>query len=65
MYKTYVKKQYNDSQVRGPINIGQYIKKNTPFIGKISYDIREFTSDNNIMQLIRHTIEYVRLTKNR
>lgn len=63
IYKTYVKKQYNDSQVRGPINIGQHIKKNTPFIGKISYDIREFTSDNNIMQLIRHTIEYVRLTK--
>ncbi|MDR0299071.1 MAG: McrC family protein [Streptococcaceae bacterium] len=63
IYKTYVKKQYNDSQVKGTINIARHIKQNTPFLGKIAYDMRELTADNNITQLIRHTIEFIKSDK--
>lgn len=57
VYKEYVKRQYNDANVKGPINIARHIKTNTPFMGRIAYDTREFSFDNRLTQLIRHTIE--------
>ena len=36
--------------------IAQHIKMNTPFIGKIAYSQREFSFDNHLMQLVRHTM---------
>ncbi|MCZ9999532.1 McrC family protein [Brachyspira hyodysenteriae] len=56
--------KHNDANVKGTIDINRYIKNNIPFNGKISYNTREYSYDNNINQLIRHTIEYIN-TKNR
>lgn len=57
VYKEYVKRQYNDANVKGPISIARHIKTNTPFMGRIAYDTREFSFDNRLTQLIRPTIE--------
>ncbi|MBF0714760.1 5-methylcytosine restriction system specificity protein McrC [Gemelliphila palaticanis] len=58
-YKEYVTKKYNDMNVRGSIDVQRFIKNNIPFTGNISYNTREFSYDNNITQLIRHTIEFI------
>lgn len=60
IFRAYVTKEYNDANVRGPIDVNRHIRFNTPFNGKIAYRTREYTTDNHITQLIRHTIEYIR-----
>lgn len=59
-FKTYVRNEYNDSNVRGMINVDRHIRKNIPFIGNIAYSQREYAFDNYLMQLIRHTIEFIK-----
>lgn len=59
IFKSYQKREYNDANVRGVIDINRHIKNNIPFNGKIAYNTREYSYDNNITQLIRHTIEYI------
>lgn len=63
VYKIYVRNQYNDSNVKGTINIDRHIKMNTPFIGNISYSQREFSYENYVVQLIRHTIDFIKRKK--
>ena len=60
LYKEYVSRQYNDSRVRGVIDVSRHIRLNIPFTGNIAYKTREHTSDNDLTELIRHTIEYIR-----
>lgn len=60
LYKEYRSFERNDSNVRGTINVSKHIRKNFPFIGKVAYRTREFSFDNDITQLIRHTIEYMK-----
>ncbi len=61
LYREYIRKEYNDSRARGALNISAHIKKNYPFKnGKISYSTREYTYDNSVTQLIRHTIEFLK-----
>ena len=55
-YKTY---KHNDSNLRGTINLSRHIKQNVPFVGNISYSTREYSHDNDMTQLIRHTIEFM------
>ncbi len=62
MYKQYVVRRYNDSNVRGTIDVARHIKMNIPFSGKFAYNVREYSHDNNMTQLIRHTIEHIRTT---
>lgn len=59
-FKTYIRNKYNDSNVKGTIDINRHIQENTPFIGNISYNQREFSYDNYLMELIRHTIEFIK-----
>ena len=35
-------------------------EKNTPFIGNVAYSQREFSYDNYLMELVRHTIEFIK-----
>ena len=63
LYKEYHRFSYNDSHVKGVIDVGNHLKKNLPFTGNIAYTTREFTYDNPLMQLIRHTIEYIKTQK--
>ena len=60
VFRAYVTREYNDANVRGPIDVARHIKFDIPFNGKIAYHTREYTTDNAITQLIRHTIEYIR-----
>lgn len=62
-YKEYQRFSHNDSHVKGVIDVGNHLKKNLPFTGNIAYTTREFTYDNPLMQLIRHTIEYIKNQK--
>ena len=63
MYKEYQRFFHNDSHVKGVLDVGNHLKKNLPFMGNIAYTTREFTYDNPLMQLIRHTIEYIKNQK--
>ena len=64
LYKEYQRFFHNDSHVKGVLDVGNHLKKNLPFTGNIAYTTREFTYDNPLMQLIRHTIEYIKNQKN-
>lgn len=57
MYRTF---ERNDSKVNGTIDISRHIRCNIPFKGTIAYRTREFSFDNSITQLIRHTIEFLK-----
>jgi 5-methylcytosine-specific restriction endonuclease McrBC regulatory subunit McrC len=47
--------------VKGVIDVVRHIRQNIPFAGKIAYNTREHSYDNDITQLIRHTIDYLRM----
>lgn len=63
LYKTYRRYHYNDNKLKGNLNIGRHLKENTPFMGNIAYSTRELTPDNDLTQLIRHTIEHIKATQ--
>ena len=63
LYKEYQRFSHNDSHIKGVIDVVNHLKKNLPFTGNIAYTTREFTFDNPLMQLIRHTIEYIKNQK--
>ena len=58
-YRTF---RRNDANVRGVIDVSRHIRQNIPFAGKIAYNTREHTADNEITQLVRHAIERLRST---
>ena len=63
LFKKYRRYEHNDANIRGPINISRHIRENIPFRGTVAYTTREHSYDNEITQLVRHTIEYIRTTK--
>lgn len=60
LYKKYRRFEYNDANIRGPIDVSRHIRQNIPFRGTVAYSTREHSYDNEVTQLIRHTIEYIR-----
>lgn len=60
LYKKYVEHKFNDSKVKGVIDVARHLKLNNPFIGNVSYNVREHSFDNEVTQLIRHTIEFIK-----
>ena len=60
LFKKYVRNRYNDGNVKGAIDIARHIKINTPFVGNVAYSQREFSYDNSMMELVRHTIEFIK-----
>lgn len=60
LFKRYVRNRYNDGNVKGRIDIARHIKQNTPFIGNVAYSQREFSYDNSLTELVRHTIEFIK-----
>ena len=60
LFKKYRRFEHNDANIRGPINISRHIRENIPFRGTVAYTTREHSYDNEITQLVRHTIEYIR-----
>lgn len=59
-FKTYIRNEYNDGNVRGTIDVASHIKRNIPYVGKIAYSLREYSFDNYLTELIRHTIEFIK-----
>jgi 5-methylcytosine-specific restriction endonuclease McrBC regulatory subunit McrC len=60
LYKEYKRNEYNDANVKGTIDVKRHIRINIPFAGKIAYSTREYSHDNSVTQLVRHTIEYIK-----
>lgn len=60
LFRQYQHREFNDDRVRGTIDVGRFIRRDIPFLGKVAYRTREYSTDNNITQLIRHTIEHLR-----
>lgn len=60
VYKEYRTFERNDSRIRGVLDVNRHIRLNYPATGAIAYRSREHTLDNNITELIRHTIEYIK-----
>lgn len=60
LYKQYISCRYNDGNVKGTIDIARQIRINTPFTGNVAYTQREFSYDNALMELVRHTIEFIK-----
>ena len=59
LFKQYRRFEYNDAKVRGIIDVGRHVKENVPFKGTVAYSTREYSYDNSMTELIRHTIEFV------
>ena len=64
VYREYQHFKYNDSNLKGRIDISRHIAKNMPFVGNIAYATREYSRDNDMTELIRHTIEFIKTKKN-
>ena len=63
VFKKYHKNEYNDARVRGSIDFNRHIKYNIPFRGNVAYNVKEHSHDNELTQLIRHTIEFIKTKK--
>lgn len=61
LFKTYIRNDYNDSNPKGTIKIARHIKENMPFMGRVSYSQREYSYDNYLIELVRHTIEFIKV----
>ena len=59
IFRQYITHKHNDANIRGVIDINRHIKYNEPFNGSVAYTTREYSYDNYITQLIRHTIEFI------
>lgn len=60
LFKKYRRFEYNDANIRGPIDVNRHVRENIPFRGTVAYSTREHSYDNEVTQLVRHTIEYIR-----
>lgn len=60
VFKNYRRFEHNDANIRGPIDVSRHIRQNIPFRGTVAYTTREHTYDNELTQLVRHTIEFIR-----
>lgn len=60
VYREYKNFKHNDSNLKGTVDIGRHIARNFPFVGNIAYATREYSNDNNMSELIRHTIEFMK-----
>ena len=63
VYREYQNYKHNDANNKGAIDIGRHIARNVPFVGNIAYSTREYSHDNTMTELIRHTIEFMKTKK--
>lgn len=63
LYREYRNYKHNDANIRGAIDVGRHVRHNIPFAGKVAYETREYSCDNDLTELVRHTIEYMKTRK--
>jgi 5-methylcytosine-specific restriction endonuclease McrBC regulatory subunit McrC len=59
LFKTYRRFEYNNERLRGTVDIARHLRENLPFTGRIAYHTREYSANNRLTQLIRHTVEFI------
>lgn len=59
LYKEYVTNKYNDFSFKGSFDVQRHILLNNPFVGKTAYSVREYSYDNDILCLLRQTLDYI------
>ena len=60
-YKTF---KNNDANIKGVVDVTRHIQNNIPFNGRVAYNNRNYTTDNSMTELIRHTIELIKTKPN-
>lgn len=60
LFRNYRTVSHNNDHVRGMIDVSRHICRNIPFNGKVAYNTREYTANNYLISLVRHTIEKIR-----
>lgn len=60
-YKTF---KNNDANIKGAVDVTRHIQNNIPFNGRVAYNNRNYTTDNSMIELIRHTIELIKTKPN-
>lgn len=60
IYREYKTFRRNDAHIKGVLDVNRHIRTNLYQTGSIAYNSREHTTDNDLVQLIRHTIELIR-----
>ena len=60
VYREYKNFKHNDANLKGTVDIGRHVARNVPFVGNIAYSTREYSHDNNMSELIRPTIEFMK-----
>lgn len=63
VYREYQRFKHNDSNLKGTIDLSRHVSRNVPFVGNIAYSTREYSCDNSMTQLVRHTIEFMQTKK--
>lgn len=59
MYKEYSWREYNNSNLRGRLDVTRFIKKDIPFEGNVAYSRTEYSFDNPVTELIRSALECI------
>ncbi len=59
LFKKYKWFHHNNPDVKGSVDIKRHIRQNIPFSGNIAYTTREYSFNNPVTQLIRHTINHL------
>ncbi len=60
LYREYRQEKHNDANLNGVLDVSRHVAKNVPFVGNFAYSTRNFSYDNALTELIRHTIEFMR-----
>ena len=60
VYREYQNFRHNDANLKGTVAIGRHVARNVPFVGNIAYSTREYSHDNDLSELIRHSIEFMK-----
>ena len=63
VFREYQSRHYDDANIKGRVDVARFIRKDIPFAGHVAYQAREYSADNDMNQLIRHTIEYIKTKK--
>lgn len=63
VFREYQSRHHDDANIKGRVDVARFIRKDIPFAGHVAYQTREYSADNDLNQLIRHTIEYIKAKK--
>lgn len=61
IFKEYQNRAYDNANIKGRVDVSKFIQKDIPFAGHVAFNAREYCADNSMNQLIRHTIEYIKV----